>query len=141
MTRVKKIKLILDDELEFPILGISTALSDYRLAWQLNTDLDLNFQKGDDGFYLPNKNREMKLYEYYIHENDDDFSKFFLVKNKQNASVLFTQNDKLDFFLILRENNSYILEELIKKLRNIKGIVAIFSFPSSNFEFSEYLND
>ena len=50
MTRVKKIKLILDDELEFPILGISTALSDYRLAWQLNTDLDLNFQKGDDGF-------------------------------------------------------------------------------------------
>ena len=78
-------------------------------------------------------------YEYYIHENDQ--CKFFLVKNKQQASVLFTQNEKLDFFLILRENYKYDIENLINSLRELNGIVAVFPFSSSDFEFSEYLND
>ena len=44
MTRLKKMKLEIDDEIEFPILGISTALGDYRLAWELNSKLNLKFQ-------------------------------------------------------------------------------------------------
>ena len=83
----------------------------------------------------------MRSYEYYIHENEDDECKFFLVKNKQQASVLFTQNEKLDFFLILRENYKYEPEDLLNELRELNGIVAVFSFTSSDFEFSEYLND
>ena len=140
MARVKKIKLILEDEVEFPIIGISSALSDYRLAWELNTQFDLSFQKGGECFNLPNKNKDLMAYEYYIHD-DDDFSKFFLVKNKQKASTLFPQNDKLDFFLILRENYAHSTEDLILKLRNVNGIIAVFSFSSKDFEFSEYLND
>ena len=141
MTRVKKNKLEIDEEIEFPILGISSALGDYRLAWELNTNLGLSFHKAVDCFSLPNKNREMMSYEYYVHENEDDQSKYFLVKNKQNASVLFNQNEKLDFFLILRENYLIELEELMSELRKGNGIIAVFSFLSSDFEFSEYLND
>lgn len=141
MTRVKKIKLELDEEREFPILGISTPLGDHRLAWELNTNLDLYFKKAFDPFSLPNKNREIKSYEYYIHENEDDQSKYLLVKNKQNASVLFTQSEKLDFFLIIREDYINEPEDLISRLRKLNGVVAVFSFTSSDFEFSEYLND
>ena len=141
MTRVKKIKLELDEELEFAILGISSALGDHRLAWELNTRLNTSFQKALVSFSLPDKNKEMRSYDYYIHENEDDECKFFLVKNKQQASVLFTQNEKLDFFLILRENYKYEPEDLLNELRELNGIVAVFSFTSSDFEFSEYLND
>ena len=139
MTRVKKIKLELEEEIEFPILGISSALGDHRLAWELNTKLSVGFRKASVCFSLPNKNRKMMSYEYYIHENDQ--CKFFLVKNKQQASVLFTQNEKWDFFLILRENYKYDIENLINSLRELNGIVAVFPFSSSDFEFSEYLND
>lgn len=141
MTRVKKIKLELDEEIEFPILGISSALGDHRLAWELNTHLSVGFQKASDPFSLPNKNKKMMSYEYYIYENEDDQSKFFLVKNKQQASVLFTQSEKLDFFLILRENYKFDIEYLINRLRELNGIVAVFPFTSCDFEFSEYLND
>jgi hypothetical protein len=133
--------LILDDEIEFPIIGISSALSDYRLVWELNTYLGLSFQKGDDCFNIPNKNKQLMSHEYYLHEDEDDFSKFFLVKNKQKASTLFAQNEKLDFFLILRENYAYTVEDLTLELRKINGVIAVFSFSSSNFEFSEYLNN
>jgi hypothetical protein len=141
MTRVKRIKLELDEEIEFPILGISTALNDYRLAWLLNENLDLSFQKENNVFTLPNKKKELKSYEYYLHQNEDDLSKFILVKNSQQGSVLFSDSEKLDFFLVLRENYIHPIEELIRDLRMINGIVAIFPFSSSEFEFSEYLND
>ena len=141
MARVKKIKLILDDESEFPILGISSARSDHSLAWELNTHMDLSFQKASTCFLLPNKSKEIMAYEYYIHQNEDDQSKYFLVKNKQNASVLFTQNERLDYFLILRENYRCELEDLIRDIRKVNGIIAVFSFTSNDFAFSEYLND
>ena len=48
MSRVKKIKLEIDDEIEFPILGLSTALGDYRLAWELNSKLNLKFERSVD---------------------------------------------------------------------------------------------
>ena len=133
MTRVKRIKLELDEEIEFPILGISTALNDYRLAWLLNENLDLSFQKENNVFTLPNKKKELKSYEYYLHQNEDDLSKFILVKNIQQGSVLFSDSEKLDFFLVLRENYIHPIEELIRDLRMINGIVAIFPFSSSEF--------
>jgi len=141
MARVKRIKLELDEEIEFPILGISTALLDYHLVWNLNTSLDLSFQKENNFFTLPNKKKELKSYEYYLHKNEDDLSKYFLVKNIQQGSVLFADSEKLDFFLVLRENYIQSKEDLIRDLRMINGIVAVFSFTSSEFEFSEYLND
>ena len=33
------------------------------------------------------------------------------------------------------------IEDLILDLRKIRGVIAVFSFSSSEFEFSEYLND
>ena len=51
MSRVKKIKLEIDDEIEFPILGLSTALGDYRLAWELNSKLNLKFDLSEADRY------------------------------------------------------------------------------------------
>jgi hypothetical protein len=141
MTRVKKLKLELDEATEFPILGISTGLGDHRFAWLLNKYMNLRFHKSFECFAIPNKNKEIKSYEYYIHENGEDQSKYLLVKNKQNASVLFSQSEKLDFFLIMREDYINEPEDLIMKLRKINGVIAVFPFASSDFEFSEYLND
>jgi hypothetical protein len=141
MTRVRKLKLELDEVIEFPILGISTGLGDHRFAWLLNKYMNLRFHKSFECFAIPNKNKEIKSYEYYIHENEEDQSKYLLVKNKQNASVLFSQSEKLDFFLIMREDYINEPEDLIMKLRKINGVIAVFPFASSDFEFSEYLND
>ena len=115
MTRVKKLKLELDEVTEFPILGISTGLGDHRFAWLLNKHMNLRFHKSFECFAIPNKNKEIKSYEYYIHENEEDQSKYLLVKNKQNASVLFSQSEKLDFFLIMREDYINEPEDLIMR--------------------------
>lgn len=143
MARVKKIKLEIDDEIEFPILGLSTALGDYRLAWELNSKLGLMFRRSEEENYfsIPDRSKKDVDYEYYSYVNEEEMSKFFLVKNKQKGSVLFGDRERLDFFLVLRDNFIYDLDDLITDLRKIKGVIAVFSFSSSEFEFSEYLND
>ena len=90
MTRVKKIKLEIDEEIEFPILGLSTALADYRLAWELNSKLNLSFRKLDDStfFSIPDKHKKNIDYEYYSYVNEEEMSKFFLVKNKMKKFFL-----------------------------------------------------
>jgi hypothetical protein len=45
----------------------------------------------------------------------------------------------IDFFLVLRENYSMKKEELMQKLRQINGLVAVFDFPPDEFELIEYL--
>mgnify|MGYP001329578485 FL=1 len=143
MSRVKKIKLEIDDEIEFPILGLSTALGDYRLAWELNSKLNLKFERSVGGTYfsIPDKSKKTVDYDYYSYVSEEDMSKLFLVKNKQKGSTLFSDRDRLDFFLVLRDNFIYDIEDLILDLRKIRGVIAVFSFSSSEFEFSEYLND
>ena len=143
MSRVKKIKLEIDDEIEFPILGLSTALGEYRLAWELNSKLNLKFERSVDGscFSIPDRSKKTIDYDYYSYVSEEGMSKFFLVKNKQKGSPLFSDRERLDFFLVLRDNFIYDIEDLIFDLRKIKGVIAVFSFSSSEFEFSEYLND
>tara|TARA_B100001059_G_scaffold234674_1_gene277879 strand:+ start:1544 stop:1993 length:450 start_codon:yes stop_codon:yes gene_type:complete len=143
MSRIKKIKLEIDDETEFPILGISTALGDYRLAWELNSKLNLKFERSIEGTYfsIPDRSKKIVDYDYYYYVSEEAMSKFFLVKNKQKGSSLFSDRERLDFFLVLRDNYIHDIEDLILDLRKIKGVVAVFSFSSSEFEFSEYLND
>ena len=96
---------------------------------------------GSTFFSIPDKSKKVIDYEYYSYVNEEEMSKFFLVKNKQKGSTLFNDRDRLDFFLVLRDNFIYEIEDLITDLRKIEGIIAVFSFSSAEFEFSEYLND
>jgi hypothetical protein len=45
----------------------------------------------------------------------------------------------IDYFLILKENNSHSTNELQAKLRSINGVVAIFEFNHEEFELIDYL--
>ena len=108
-----------------------------------NSKLNLKFERSVEGTYfsIPDKSKKTVDYDYYSYVSEEDMSKFFLVKNKQKGSTLFSDRDRLDFFLVLRDNFIYDIEDLILDLRKIRGVIAVFSFSSSEFEFSEYLND
>lgn len=45
MTKIKKHQLIFENELDIEVFGISSASIDYRLAWELNSKLFIQFEK------------------------------------------------------------------------------------------------
>ena len=112
--RIKKIKLEIDDEIEFPILGISTALGDYRLAWELNSKLNLRFERSIEGTYfsIPDRLKKTVNYDYYSNfsnlYNISDFIKecycrinkhnFNCIRNKKN--IIFSSSFNVNLFFI-----------------------------------------
>ena len=62
-----------------------------------------------------------------------------MIKNKQEQGVFHPERPMIDYFLVLRENYTFEKEVLMLKLRKINGIVAVFDFPTEEFEMIAYL--
>lgn len=140
MAKVKKYELILDDETSFEVYGISSAFADYRLAWELNQRLEINLMKNSDVFEVrSNKAKELVPYRYFSFEDEENLTRFFLIKNKQDLGTFHPERPMIDYFLVLRENFSFQKDELVQRLRKINGIVAVFDFPTDEFETIDYL--
>ena len=61
----------------------------------------------------------------------------YLIKNKQEQHHLYSDRPMIDFFLVLKENFSHQPNELIEKLRNINGVVAVFEFNHQEFDIAK----
>ena len=64
---MKKSKLVIDYEYNFELIGITTAVRGYKLAWELNQRLAVNLVKQPDlvvGF----KNNDEKSFSFYSFE-------------------------------------------------------------------------
>ncbi len=140
MGKVKKYELTFDEEQPFEIYGISSAFADYRLTWELNQVLGIHLEKTENSFevFMP-KTKSNQQFRYFFYEDQELLTKFFLVKNKQEQQLLQTDRPMIDYFLILKENNSHPASVLQAKLRSINGVVAIFEFNHEEFELIDYL--
>ncbi len=140
MAKVKKYDLVLEDESTLEVFGISSAFADYRLAWELNQSLDINLVKSSDVFEFRHlKTKEMLTFRYFSFFDEELLTRFYLIKNRQDAGVFQGERTMIDFFLVLRENFTMKKDEFMQKLRQINGLVAVFDFPPDDFELIEYL--
>jgi hypothetical protein len=140
---VKKIKkyLIKEEALEsFDVIGICTAQTDFRLAWQLNSKFEIKLQKAEKTLEIPNKKSgDLELFDYYYFQDPEDLISYYLIKNKQNARFVLTEKQSIDYALVLHENHLVDGHELVDNLRDTDGIIAAFYFNSSEFSNESYL--
>lgn len=120
---MKKSKLIIDYEYNFELIGITTAVRGYKLAWELNQRLGVNLVKQPDlvvGF----KNNEEKTFSFYSFEtalnrlkvfknrpNDQETGKYFLIPE-------FPHFD----FIILAAMEEHKHQQLIDLLKTVPSI-------------------
>ena len=120
---MKKSKLIIDYEYNFELIGITTAVRGYRLAWELNQRLGVNLVKQPDlavGF----KNNDEKTFSFYSFETPLNRLKVF--KNRptdQEAGKYFLIPEFPHFdFIILAAMEEHKHQQLIDLLKSIPSI-------------------
>ena len=120
---MKKSKLIIDYEYNFELVGITTAVRGYRLAWELNQRLGVNLVKQPDlavGF----KNNDEKTFSFYSFETPLNRLKVF--KNRptdQEAGKYFLIPEFPHFdFIILAAMEEHKHQQLIDLLKSIPSI-------------------
>jgi hypothetical protein len=116
---VKKFTLKLEPEYDFYLMGISTPIKIYQLAYLLNQNLHTRFEKSKP-HYLIFKG-ENRYYDLYVSKNDTVTLE--LLENQGSQDYLIPEYKNIDFWLKIPDQmNESTLEKFLEKIKKIHGI-------------------
>ncbi len=140
---MKRTKLIIDYEYDFRLIGLTSFLKGYRLAWEINQLMGVTLVKQPDlvvGF----KNKDDKSFAYYAFERPNNRLKLFKNKASENDPgkyFLIPEFPHFDFIILAAMEEQYSDQQLINLLKNIPDVQLVASIPmeglrsKSNFIF------
>ena len=107
---MKKAKLLIEHTYDFELLGLVSPVKDYKMAWLINRELDLNLIKYDDlllEFMTP---PSLKISQYFL-SLPHGFVQ--LLKNKalnstNQVSYLIPELKSMDYFLLVQDETFQI---------------------------------
>lgn len=121
--------LSLEYDIDFSLVGIHSVERGYRLAFLLN-----KFAKT----YLT-KTKEKSELEKFEYEDEHNFVKFYLIKNKYSSNrkrksislfqdeietirYVIPERKKIDYFLKIDDCDNLLLEKILEKIKKIKEV-------------------
>lgn len=138
MAKQQKYNLFVDEECNYDLIGICSHHRDYRLVWGLNELLKLQLVKSNDEFVVGNKKGGViSKHPYYIQEDPDFGNDIYLIKNKVDGKYLIPENQQIDYFLFLLDNQLVDLDAWVEKLKSHASVLTAFTFDPSDFKSTE----
>lgn len=105
------------------IIGIATALPIFRLVHLLNQHSRLKLECEDDIPIYIDKVKLLLEFPFYIHEDEDLRTSFFLVSNSNKTALILPSHKQLSYLLILKgaiPNDK--ISSLVISIKQIPGI-------------------
>lgn len=111
---MSKFTLNIEEDYDFSLIGISCHAKDYKLCFEFNKLLEIDFIRLEDLDIDSKKTQgNYSLFEYIDEEN---FIDYYLISNRSNKGVLIPEHKAIDYFLLLKgASNDDIIEDIIKK--------------------------
>ena len=140
---MKRTKLIIEYEYDFHLVGLTTFLKGYRLAWEINQALGINLVKQADltvGF----KKTDEKSFSYYAFEGVHNRLKLFKNKASENEPgkyFLIPEFPHFDFIILAAMEEQYRHQQLVDLIKTIPDVQLVAAIPleglksKSNFIF------
>lgn len=102
---MKKIKLLVEHQYDFDLLGLVAPVKDYKMAWLINNSLGTKLVKSDD-FELDLMNQATLKISKYFQEKEHGFVQ--LLRNRShgegsNSFYLVPELKVMDYFLLLQD--------------------------------------
>jgi hypothetical protein len=140
---------------EYYVLGIHSAIEEYRLAYLLNSYLGINLKRGNDDVDISIKSNKafFPLYEYTDSNSEESW---FLVSNLYKTNIkaenvgLFSENEtrlylipekkKVDFFLKLEgEITQTNIEKINEVINQIPEVITSYNIDTNKLKSKEFL--
>ena len=117
------------EEFDFAVLAINSHIKAYKLCWNLNSSMQLNFEKKDD-----HNIKEDLWFSRYTYISDDGIE-YDLLSNRSKKGYLVPNQKSINYFLVVK--NDYWEQdkpEFMSKLRNIPDVLLAFEMDIANFK-------
>jgi hypothetical protein len=147
----------LDDfcEEEYSLIGIHTALEDYKLAYLLNKNLKTQFSKSHKNLEFENDRNKASYAIYNFSSKKYDFD-WFLIANSfkrenqtesnglllttETKTYLIPEKKKVDFFIkISGEVDCDFVLRTVNKIKNIEQIITSYSIDKNILKSKDFL--
>lgn len=107
---MKKSKLLIEHTYDFELLGLVSPVKDYKMAWLINRDLDVNLIKSDDLLLEFVTLPSLKISQYFL-SLPHGFVQ--LLRNKalnstNQVSYLIPELKSMDYFLLVQDETFQI---------------------------------
>jgi hypothetical protein len=116
-------------EVDFLVLAINSHTKGYKLCWNINKSLQLNFEKKKDHWI-----KEELWFARYVYVCDDNVE-YTLLANHSKKGCLIPSQKSINFFLLIK--NDYWQQEKIeflRKLRDIDDILLVFEVDTNSIK-------
>lgn len=120
-----KFTLDIKDEYPYTLLGINTSLKGYRLAWNLNKNLDLRLQR-EDPLDSVNKLKERVTFSFFTFIDQDRNAAYRLVENRSGGNLFIPEQPRCDYLLIVDHASEMGINEMLKIIRGISSVSMAF---------------
>lgn len=84
-------------DFDFSLFGISCHSANYRLAWALNKNLDLDLERTDD--IELSFGESTGFFSFYKYDDEESYTTYHLISNRSDAGYLIPEMKQIDFFL------------------------------------------
>jgi len=123
-----KFKLELEEDYDFDLIGICSSFSDYRLCWGINQALSISLKRAED-YEMKNKKDGEFSFSFFEFFNENTEEEYFLIKNQSyNFKKLIPEQDKIDYFIIIKNNYETEIDVLLTKLKALDSVLTAFTF-------------
>lgn len=130
----KRLKLEIEFESTYQMLGIATTLSDFSLAHHLGDAIGQKFcQEAEIHFSL--RSGEMSLPLFFASDNRNHLD-YFLLPNKQSGAVLFPSERRFDYWLVCGGEGDPEMQVLAKDIQKVKGVQFCFAMDAGKIKES-----
>lgn len=107
---MKKTKLFVEPTFDFELLGLVSPVKDYKMAWLINRDLDLDLVRSDDIQIEFLSSLRLEISQYFLSLPHGYIQ---LLKNKalntsQQLAYLIPELRNLDYFLLVQDQTQQI---------------------------------
>lgn len=141
-------------EHDYNLIAINSTLDDYRLAFFLNKNLEIQLERQTNNLDFIDENCSFSLYN---HDCNITFSSWSLVANKHifiskntEKTNLFTEETKIsyllnekkgvDFFLkIFGDFNFESLNEIVNNIKGISGVITSYTIDPQTLKSKDFL--
>ena len=139
---MKKAKLQIEPTFDFELLGIVSPIREYRMAWLVNQELEINLVKADDLELEFLNSEKLEIAQYFLSLPHGFIQ---LLKNKalnssQQLAYLIPELKNLDYFLLVQDETEELdLINFVKKLSQNPLVQSIVRIDISKLKSKENL--
>src|ERR1035437_3810074 len=133
-----KKKLLIENDYDFFLFGISCPEKSYRLCFALNNKLKAAFSKSKD-MEVQEKNQGVQLkFPVFAFRNDEMFTDYRVIVNKTENKFLVPEFKQADYLLMVQGSMPYSDKNLIlKKIKEIPYVQTAFEIEPKKIKSKE----